>query len=71
MPDQITGASLLAMRSLAAQATDSAITTQGNLDLLAKQYAELKAENLKLREEIKAMQEKHDLKKWRLRCTTS
>jgi cell division protein FtsB len=64
MSDQITGASLLAMRSLAAQATDSAITTQGNLDALARQYAELKAENLKLREEIEAMQERKGEREW-------
>jgi hypothetical protein len=53
MSNQITGASLLAMRSLAAQATDSAITTQGNLDALARQYAELKSENLKLKQMVK------------------
>ena len=64
MSDQITGASLLAMRSLAAQATDSAITTQGNLDALARQYAELKAENLKLREDIEAMQERKGEREW-------
>jgi tryptophanyl-tRNA synthetase len=50
MADQITGASLLAMRSLAAQATDSAITTQVNMEALISNYVALQAENLKLRD---------------------
>ena len=46
---QIDGANLLAMRSLAIQAKDSALTTLGNMDALVQHYVALQTENIKLR----------------------
>lgn len=52
--NQINGANLLAMRSLAMQAKDSAITTSGNMETLLQHYIALQAENLRLREALEA-----------------
>lgn len=54
--NQINGANLLAMRSLAVQAKDSAITTAGNMETLLQHYIALQAENLRLREALEAVQ---------------
>ena len=55
MNKQIDGANLLAMRSLATQAKDSAVTTLGNMDALIRHYVVLQTENIKLRAELADM----------------
>ena len=55
MTEQISGASLLAMRSLATQTRDSAATTLGNMNALAQHYVALQTENVKLRAELADM----------------
>ena len=55
--EQINGANLLAMRSLAQQAKDSAITTMGNMDALVQHYVTLQTENVKLRAQCQYMTE--------------
>ena len=52
---QISGANLLAMRSLATQTRDSAATTLGNMDALVSHYVALQTENVKLRSELAEM----------------
>ena len=53
--EQISGANLLAMRSLATQSKDSAVTTLGNMDALIQHYVALQTENIKLRAELAEM----------------
>ena len=53
--EQISGANLLAMRSLATHSKDSAVTTLGNMDALIQQYVALQTENIKLRAELAEM----------------
>lgn len=53
--EQMTGANLLAMRSLAVQAKDSAGTTLGNMEALAQHYVALQVENVKLREKVDSL----------------
>lgn len=55
MTEQISGANLLAMRSLATQSKDSAVTTLGNMDALIQHYVALQTENIKLRAELAEM----------------
>ena len=55
--EQISGASLLAMRSLATQAKDSAVTTLGNMEALVQHYVALQTENVKLRAQCGYMTE--------------
>lgn len=55
--EQINGANLLAMRSLAQQAEDSAITTRGNIEALVQHYVALQTENIKLRAQRQYMTE--------------
>ena len=57
MNKQIDGANLLAMRSLATQAKDSAVTTLGNMDALVSHYVALQTENVKLRAQCQYMTE--------------
>ena len=54
---QIDGANLLAMRSLATQAKDSAVTTLGNMEALVSHYVALQTENIKLRADREYMVE--------------
>ena len=53
--EQISGANLLAMRSLATQSKDSAATTLGNMEALVSNYVALQTENIKLRAELAEM----------------
>lgn len=53
--EQINGASLLAFRSLAQQAEDSAITTRGNMETLVQHYVALQTENIKLRKTVDSL----------------
>jgi hypothetical protein len=55
--EQINGANLLAMRSLAQQAEDSARTTRGNMEALVQHYIALQTENVKLRAQCQYMTE--------------
>jgi hypothetical protein len=55
--EQINGANLLAMRSLAVQAKDSAITTVGNIEALVQHYVALQAENVRLQAQCQSMTE--------------
>lgn len=55
--EQMNGANLLAMRSLAQQAKDSAVTTLGNMDALVQHYVALQTENVKLRAQCQYMTE--------------
>ena len=55
--DQINGANLLAMRSLAVQARDSAITTVGNMEALVQHYVALQSENVRLQAQCQSMTE--------------
>ena len=57
MDKQIDGANLLAMRSLATQAKDSAVTTLGNMEALVNHYVALQTENIKLRADREYMVE--------------
>ena len=57
MDKQIDGANLLAMRSLATQAKDSAVTTLGNMEALVNHYVALQTENVKLRAQCQYMTE--------------
>ena len=53
--NQISGADLLAMRSLATQTRDSAATTLGNMDALVQHYVALQTENIKLRNTVDSL----------------
>ena len=53
--EQISGANLTAMCSLATQAKDSAITTLGNMNALAQHYVALQTENVKLRKTVDSL----------------
>lgn len=55
--EQISGANLLAMRSLATQAKDSAATTLGNMEVIVQHYVALQTENVKLRAQCQYMTE--------------
>jgi hypothetical protein len=55
MMEQISGGNLLAMRSLATQAKDSAVTTLGNMEALIQHYVALQTANIKLRAELAEM----------------
>lgn len=57
MDKQIDGVNLMAMRSLATQAKDSAVTTLGNMDALVSHYVALQTENIKLRADREYMVE--------------
>jgi len=57
MNKQIGAANLLAMRSLATQAKDSAGTTLGNMEALVSHYVALQTENIKLRADREYMVE--------------